>query len=175
MAGALGLTPSSLQREMASLTEAGLLRREVDGNRVYYQADPTFPIMSELQSIFAKTTGLADQVRAALDPFVSQIDFAFIYGSVARNERTASSDVDVMVIGAVRLSDFSLPFRELERTLQVPVNTTLFSLTEFMRKLEQGSHFLETVMQGQKIFLKGNENELANAVSAAVGKIARHE
>lgn len=63
LAQRLKVPPSSLQRELASLAEAGVLYREADGNRVYYQANPAFPLLPELQSLFAKTAGLADQVR----------------------------------------------------------------------------------------------------------------
>jgi len=60
----LNVSPSSLQQELASLAEAGILCREADGNRVYYQANPSHPLRAELQSLFAKTVRLADQVRA---------------------------------------------------------------------------------------------------------------
>ena len=82
LAQQLGVPPSSLQRELGSLTEAGILNRTEDGNRVYYQANVAFPLLPELQSMFAKTVGLADQVKAALEPFGDEIDLAFIYGSV---------------------------------------------------------------------------------------------
>ncbi|BDI30850.1 hypothetical protein CCAX7_29010 [Capsulimonas corticalis] len=175
LAGFLELSPSSLQREMAQLTEVGLLRREADGNRVYYQADPAFPILNELQSIFVKTSGIANTIRTSLEPFTSQIDVAFIFGSVARGERTAQSDVDVMIVGAVRMVDLALPLRELERNLGAPVNISLYSLSEFMEKLRLANHFLTTVMQQKKIFLKGDDNELANLVRAAAHTPARHE
>ncbi len=61
----LHVPPSSLQREMASLADAELLCRETDGNRVYYRANPAHPLPPELQSIFAKTIGPADDVVTA--------------------------------------------------------------------------------------------------------------
>ena len=103
LAQRLGIPPSSLQ--------AGILGRTVDGNRVYYQANAAFPLLPELQSLFAKTIGLTDQVKATLKPFDDAIDLAFIYGSVARGERTAHSDVDVLIVGAVGMADLSLPLR----------------------------------------------------------------
>lgn len=160
----LHVRPSSLQRELASLTEAGILRREPDGNRVYYQAEPSFPLLPELQSLFVKTVGLTDKVRATLLPFLDEAEFAFIYGSVARGERVSQSDVDVMIIGSVRLTDLALPLRELEHALQVPVNVTLYTRDEWIEKLRRGHHFLLTVMRGPKIFLKGTEHELADAL-----------
>ena len=175
LAQCLGVPPSSLQRELASLAEAGILCREADGNRVYYQANAAFALLPELQSIFAKTVGLADQIRAALEPYETQVDLAFIFGSVARGERTAQSDVDVLVVGSVGMADLALPLRELERALQIPVNVTLFTLSEFWEKRRRNNHFLQTILRGQKIFLKGSEHELANAADEPTNQNAHHE
>ena len=160
----LQVLPSSLQRELASLAAADILCREADGNRVYYQANPAYPLLPELQSILAKTAGLADKVKEALKPFAEEIDLAFIYGSVARGERTAHSDVDVLLVGSVGMADLALPLRELEQALQIPVNVTHFTQTEFRDKWAGNNHFLRTVLRGQKIFLKGSEHELADTV-----------
>ena len=65
----LGVPSSSLQRELASLTEAGILCREVDGNRLHYHANVASPLLPELRSLFVKTVGLADKVRDVLEPF----------------------------------------------------------------------------------------------------------
>lgn len=170
----LRVPPSSLQRELASLSEAGVLRREADGNRVYYQANPEFPLLPELQSIFAKTVGLADRVSEALEPFGEKIELAFIFGSVARGERTAGSDVDVLIVGSVRLGDLALPLRQLERTLQIPVNVSHYTAAEFQDK-RHSSHFLQTILHDKKIFLKGSEHELADTASGAQDQSALDE
>ena len=69
----LGRRPSSLQRELASLVGAGVLRRTQEGNRAYFQPDPECPFLSELQGILIKTAGLADVLRDALGPFTDRI------------------------------------------------------------------------------------------------------
>ncbi|MGO8670718.1 MAG: nucleotidyltransferase domain-containing protein [Capsulimonadaceae bacterium] len=161
----LGVQPSSLQRELSSLTDVGLLNREPDGNRVYYKTDTSFPIYPELASIMRKTSGLVTRVWDVLKPFEDSLDFAFIYGSVAREEQTGRSDVDVMLVGTVRLADIALPLRELERALRISVNVTVYTRSELVDKLSNHNHFLETVMRDRKIFLKGTEDELDKAVS----------
>lgn len=163
----LGVSPSSLQREMASLAEAEILCRETDGNRVYYRANPAHPLLPELQGLFAKTTGLADKVRAALRPFWDKIELAFIFGSVARGERTAASDADVLVVGSVGMAELALPLREIERTLQISVNVIHYTAAEFQEKRRQNNHFLQTILQGRKILLKSTEHELADTADGA--------
>lgn len=157
----LHVSPSSLQRELASLTEAGILCREVDGNRVYYQANAASPLLPELRSLFVKTVGLADKVRDVLVPFWNGIELAFIFGSIASGERTAHSDVDLLLVGSIGSTELALPLRDLERALQIPVNVTRYTVAEFGEKRRQGNHFLRTILLGQKIILKGGIDELA--------------
>lgn len=159
----LHVSPSSLQRELASLTAAGILHSRRDGNRVYYQPDPACPILPELRGLLTKTVGLIDVLQETLQPFEDKIDFAFIYGSLARSEETSASDVDLMLIGSLRLAELAPELRELEKRLQRPVNPTLFTWHEFERKVKEQNHFVTTVLKAEKMFLKGNEHELGAA------------
>jgi DNA-binding transcriptional ArsR family regulator len=171
----LKVPPSSLQRELASLAGAGILCRETDGNRVYYQANPSHPLLPELQSLFAKTVGLADKVWDTLRPLGEHIDLAFIFGSVARGERTAHSDVGVLIVGSVGMADLALPLRELERALRIPVNVTHLTAAELRDKRTRNNHFLQTVLRGRKIFLKGSEHELTDTADGPKDQNAFHK
>jgi len=51
-------------------------------------------------------------------PLKSSIDFAFVYGSVARGEDKATSDIDLMVIGATTLDDVLDAVGPLEKQLR---------------------------------------------------------
>ena len=84
----LGVSPSTLQRELSSLVEAEILRRKREGNRVYFQPNPQCPFFPELRSLMLKTAGLLDVLRETLAPFASSIQWAFVYGSVARARST---------------------------------------------------------------------------------------
>ncbi len=156
----LHVRPSSLQREMASLTDAGILQREADGNRVYYRTNTLSPVLPELQGLFAKTAGVAGKVRAALQPFWDEITLGFLFGSTASGEQTAYSDIDLLIVGSVDGVALALPLRELERTLQMPVNVMRYTAAEFREK--QPGHFLQTLLRAPKIFLKGSDDELAD-------------
>src|SRR5438270_366210 len=79
----LRLPVSTVQHELQVFTKSGLLMRRKDGNRVYYQADQRCQIFRPLSEILIRTAGLVDLVRAALNPLLPEIEFAFIYGSVA--------------------------------------------------------------------------------------------
>src|SRR4029434_3466031 len=94
----LGVSPSSLQRELAALVSADILRQRRDGNRVYFQANPDCPFLPELQGLLVKTAGMVDVLREALTPFAKRIRWAFIYGSVARAEGLGTRGVVLTLI-----------------------------------------------------------------------------
>src|SRR5687768_7403794 len=84
LAAHLGRSPSSLQREVAQLTAAGILETRQEANRIYYRPNAECPLLPELTGLIAKTVGVADVLRSALKPIARQIEWAFIYGSLAR-------------------------------------------------------------------------------------------
>jgi uncharacterized protein len=158
--------PSSLQRELSSLEQSGILQQRKDGRRTYFKAETRSPIFRELRSIFEKTVGLIPTLRAALRPVAEKITCAFVYGSIARGEEHATSDVDLMVIGNVGLGDLSPALRRAEKRLGREVNVTNYSVDEFRKKVAEGDHFLTTVLKGSLQFVKGEQRDL----DAVVGR-----
>lgn len=160
IARALTLPPSSLQRDLALLAAAGILTRRKNGNRVYYKADDASPIFPELRQLLLKTVALADVLKEALAPLAARIRVAFIYGSVAASEERASSDIDLMIIGDVRLAEVAAALRGIESRLGRAINPSLYTAREFATKLRQRNHFLRNVVAGRKLFLYGTEDDL---------------
>jgi len=160
LADFLHTRPSSLQRELSSLEQSGILEQRKDGRRTYFRAEARSPIFRELRSIFEKTVGLIPTLRAALRPFANKIACAFVYGSIARREERATSDVDLMVIGRVGLADLAPNLTKIEKRLGREVNVTDYSVEEFRKKVAQGDHFLTTVLKGSRQFVKGEQRDL---------------
>lgn len=160
LANHLDLTPSSLQRELASLTEAQILESRKEGNRVYYKARLSSPGVLELQALLIKTSGVVDLLKGNLKNFLKESDSAFIFGSLARGELGAKSDVDLMLIGDLKLSQIASALKKSEKSLGREVNATIYSRREFQKKSKGGDAFIQTVMSDQKIFLKGDADEL---------------
>jgi predicted nucleotidyltransferase len=171
----LGVRPSSLQRELANLAEGGILRRRVDGNRTYYRAETDSPIFGDLRELMLKTAGLRECLADALAPFRDRIQAAFVYGSVARSDAHAASDIDLMIVGRLGLSELAQALREAEGALLRPVNPSIYTAEEFARKLAEGHHFLAGVMQEKKVFILGDGNDLEVALGRKASPAAHHE
>jgi len=159
----LRVQSSSLTRELRNLTNAGILRRRKDGNRVYYQADPDCPVLPELRGLLLKTAGLVDVLRDALRPATGKIVCAFVYGSVARKAEITESDIDLMVIGDVTRFALAKSLQQATRQLLRPINPTLYRPEEFAQKVAAADHFVQAVLERDKLFVIGDTHDLERA------------
>ena len=153
-------TPSSLQRELQSMVSSGILRRKRDGRRTYFQAESASPIFGELRGIIVKTLGVEGALKEVIAKFGNHVACAFLYGSVARQQEHALSDVDLMIIGSVGLSELSPSLRMMEKKFGREINVKCYSPVEFREKVEDENHFVTSVLKGEKTFLKGDVDEL---------------
>lgn len=169
--------PSSLQRELTALVQAGILTVRREGRMVYFQADPNCPVLPELQGLLSKTSGLLDVLRAALDPVTEQVMCAFVYGSIARSQELSGSDVDLLIVAEVGLKEIAPLLSAAQEKLGREVNPKLYRRAEFAKRLAAKDHFLVSVLQQPKLFVIGNERELEQVAGRKAGHVtgARQE
>jgi predicted nucleotidyltransferase len=175
LAKRLGRTPSTLQRPLSALVRAGIIRKWTDGNRVYFAADLDCPFLPELRGLLEKTVGLVDVLAEVLRPHAKATRLAFVYGSLAKGQQRSESDVDLLVIGQITLSDLSPALSKAENRLRRPVNATIFSPREFAGKLARKNHFLRSVLSKEKIFVIGTAHELEELAKPGPRRTPRHE
>ena len=158
-----GLPVRAVERTTKALLEIGLLRRESRGNNVYFSVNRKFPILPELKAIFLKTVGLGDRLREALSE-QEDIEVAFIYGSVARDEEDLESDIDLFVVGEATLHSLTPVLSQMEDELGREINATVFSEEELSERVKRNDHFVKSVLAAPKIFLLGDEEALQSVV-----------
>ena len=152
----------AVQRELERLEASQLVTVKRVGKQKHYQANAASPVFEELRALVLKTTGLADGLRAALTPVSRSIRAAFVYGSIAKGEDTASSDIDLMIVSD-RLTYADL-FRVLEEAFERlgrKVAPTIYSSKELARRRKQENAFVTRVLAQPKLWLIGSERDLA--------------
>lgn len=156
-----GSGTGAVQRELEKLVSSGLVDIEIVGKQKRYKVNTTSPVYEELRSIILKTFGLADVIRDALEPVTKEINLAFIYGSVAREEDTANSDIDLMLISDTLSYAEIFPLLETcNKQIGREVNPTFYSAQEWAEKRNKSNNFIKKVLEEPKIFLIGTEDEL---------------
>jgi DNA-binding transcriptional ArsR family regulator len=147
-----------LQRELNGLTEAGILLKNKDGNRTYYQANVDNPLYPTLCDLVHKTDNLEKVLKTAFSD--DSIVCSFIFGSRANGEATAASDVDLFIVGEIGLRTVTARIHEAIPSAGFEINPYVITRSEFVKRRDEGDHFISEVMNSNKIFLKGNAHEL---------------
>lgn len=156
-----GAGSGAVQRELARLTQSGLVTLRPVGNQKHYQANPDSPIFAELCGIARKTVGLAEPLRAALAPLASQIKAAFVYGSVAKKQDSARSDIDLMLVSdTLTFGDTYLALEAASKSLGREINPTILTVEDFEKRRKEKGSFVSRVLEQPKIWVSGAEDEL---------------
>lgn len=153
----------NVSMELRNLEEIGLLSSRNEGNLKYFSLNKGFVIYEELKSIFMKTKGAVGIIREAVST-KRHIDYAFIYGSFATGEERAESDIDVMVIGEISLEEVLRLIRGPEEKLSREINVSLYDLQEMRKRVKDRNPFIMEVLEGSKIMLVGDEDELRRVI-----------
>lgn len=155
----LKIPVSMIQRELKSLKKSGIFSFRKRGNLVYYYLNRNYPLFEELKSIVFKTVGIKGLIKETLEK-IKELKVAFLYGSFAKNEEQADSDIDLLLIGSVDEEKLVLEIGRLEKILKREINYTIYSLVEFRKKKRRRDAFVMDVMENPKIFVIGDENDL---------------
>jgi uncharacterized protein len=153
-----GKSLGPVQREVRQLVDAGLITRKIEAARTVYSANRDSPVFAEIKSLVTKTIGMHDVLYSALEGLRRKIDLAFVYGSVARSDETARSDVDLMVVGKVDFSNVVSKLADTQKALNREIYATVYSVKEFQSKLR--GNFLKSVLAEKKLFVIGDEDVL---------------
>ena len=152
----------AVQRELARLEASGLVTVTRVGKQKHYQANANSPVFEELRALALKTFALADVLRAALVPLSQSIRAAFVYGSVAKAQDTATSDIDLMIVSdRLTYAELFAALEEASAQLGRKVAPTIYSSKELAKRVKQDNAFVTRVLAQPKLWLIGDESDLA--------------
>lgn len=154
LAGFIQEDAGNLSRELRKLEGEGLFTSQVRGNSKFYVLNPQYSLYDEIKKIVFKTTGVAGSLKSVIDVYPG-IGRAFIYGSCARGQENAASDVDLVVVGQFSRDKFTRQIRDLEYRLQREINFTSYTEEEFTKEKKKAGGFLNTVLKERPFLLKG--------------------
>jgi predicted nucleotidyltransferase len=154
LAQRLHIDPSNLSKEFARLEREGLFRSEVNGRQKYFRLNREYSLFDEVRKIVTKTIGAVPLISHSLRK-INGIDEAYLYGSFARSQQDAASDIDVLIIGNPNDEVLAQAVRKLERTLGREINYTVLTPKEFKSRRARKDAFLENVWHNERVALVG--------------------
>jgi predicted nucleotidyltransferase len=158
-----GYAIGTIQSELRKLLRLDLVSKRKDGNRTYYRANKDHPLFLDIQRLVLKTVGLVDILQNKLTKS-QKITIAFVFGSIARQEEMAGSDIDLVVIGHLGLREITALLSGVTEKVDREINPHVFTVKEFKKRIARKEHFITQVLDEPKIFILGNENELKTMV-----------
>jgi predicted nucleotidyltransferase len=151
----------AVERELSKLESSGLVTVERIGNQKHYRANQAAPIFEELRGLVEKTVGLAEPIKKSFEPYADAIKSAFVYGSVAKGDDTAYSDIDLMVIGDdLNYADLYTAAQNVESRLRRRVHPLFLSPADWHRKASDKGSVFNKISHSPKIFIIGSEKDL---------------
>lgn len=163
-----GLTPRSLQTELARLETLGIVRRRREGRLVRYELIESSPRWRAMRALIRELADPVDVVRNALAD-VPGIGAAFVFGSFARGDTREDSDVDVFIL------DEGVPERQCARRtidaeifLGREVSVVQMTRDEIAGRIESGSSFIRNVFRGPKVWLVGSEADVRTTMESTL-------
>lgn len=150
---------NAVRRELAHLTEKGMVKSESRGNRLYYQFRDSYPFYPELLAIVAKNTFLGKQIinnRAKL----GFIKYAFLSSKFVRQAKKDSNDVDMVIVGKVIMPQIALIVKEYEQEHGAEVNYSCMTEEEFSYRLSRKDPFITNILIQPRIMLIGDEVDM---------------
>lgn len=153
---------NSVRRELANLLSIGIITSDTSNNKVYYEVNQKYGYYLPLQEIFGegvkvkKRKTAARQTAAVAEELnedkvdlkaLGHVEIACLMGQFTRDE---TSGVDLMIVGSVNQNAVQKYVTELERQEGKELRYTVFSLDDFMYRLQIKDKFLTNVMLSKK-------------------------
>jgi len=152
----------TIKRELERMAASGIIDQNRIGNQIHFQANDSCPVYHELLGLVRKTFGISDVIKIALASILTQIDFAFIYGSIAKSEDSEKSDIDLLIVSdKLSYSEVMEKLIEVEASLGRPVNPTIYDLNQIRHKLQEDNAFVVRIMEQPKIWIKEDQDVIS--------------
>jgi len=154
----LGKEPGFFQEAINKLVNEGILKDERRADLRYFKLNKNYPIYEEIKKIISKTVGIEARIREIIDN-LKGAECAFIFGSIAKNQESSNSDIDLMIIGGIDQDQLIKEINQAEDELKREINYHLYSREEVIKQLRINNDFLVKVFNEPKISLKGDPHE----------------
>lgn len=153
---------NAVRRELARMEEAGMVKKEQRGNRLYYWARTEYSFFPEILAMVCKSTGLGLAIRKNRGK-LGKVSFVMFSGEFARHlDRKDSDQVDVLVVGDVVLPELASLVRQEEAKRKQEINYTPITKEEFEFRKKRRDPFILSILQGSRIMIIGDEQNFVS-------------
>lgn len=152
---------NAVRRELLHMSQAGMVKMQGRGNRLYFWFNKDYRYYSELSALVAKSTGLGAAIIKNKEK-IGRINFAFISMRLVRKMPVKPGQVDLVVIGEVVIPQLTELVKATEGEVGREINYSVMTSEEFNFRKRRRDPFLIDILKGSRIMLVGDEEELVS-------------
>lgn len=153
---------NAVRRELLRLEEAGVIKKEARGNRIYYWVRDDYAMYGDLIAMVAKTTGLGAAMIANRTK-IGKPNFVMFSGRFAMHKkRKKDDDVDILVVGDITLPEVATIIRMEESKRKHEINYTVMSREELGFRKQRRDPFLQGILAGSRVMIIGDQDDLVS-------------
>ncbi len=149
---------NAVRRELQRLARIGFLQGKTKGNRLYYRLNKKFIFYPELVRLVAKSSGLGQKIIEQIEA-LGQISYVMLALPFVEGRISTERDVDLLVVGRVRLRLLAQLVQEAEEEYGREINYSVMTVEEFTFRKKRGDSFIRRVLAQPQIMLWGNEKK----------------
>jgi predicted nucleotidyltransferase len=154
---------NAVRRELEKLIRINLLRRRQSSNRIYYTVNSSHPFYTELLYLLSKEDGFgAEIIKNA--KLLGDIEFAMIAGSFLRGRQSTALDVDLFIVGDVKLDLLKKLVVQQEAVMSREVNYSVMTKEEFKLRKRTNDPFVAKILTQSRAMLIGDEEKFYPAI-----------
>ena len=153
---------NAVRRDLLRLLEAGVIKKEPRGNRIYYWLNVEYPMFEDFLSMVNKTTGLGAQLINNKTK-IGKPTLIMFSGRFARHkDRRKEDEVDILIVGEITLPEVASIIRAEESKRAHEINYTVMSREEFDFRKKRRDPFLQGILASSRVMIIGDEESLVN-------------
>ncbi len=151
---------NAVRRELARMEEAGMVKKEPRGNRLYYWFRKDYIFYSDLLSLIAKSTGIGDQIIKNRHK-LGRVHLAMLSGRFVRHEsKSQIEEVDLLIVGDINLPELSAIVRAEEQNRGQTINYTPMTEEELKFRRTRRDPFLLSILTNSRVMIIGSDLDL---------------
>ena len=150
LARILDVDLGNLSRKLQELENEGILSSEFSGKQKYYFINKKYPLLKETKKAFELKYGLGDLIARGLKK-IKGIKEAYIFGSYAKGDFEAESDIDVLIIGSHPVMEATKALLPIQERIRREINVVDLTEKEFQKKKKDNDEFIRNIFNGKVI------------------------
>lgn len=154
---------NAVRRELDNLIGINLLRKRQSSNKLFYTVDTTHLLYSDLLSRLSKEEGLGGKLVKRLKE-LGGIKFMMISKAFLRGRLSSALDVDLFVVGDVRIDSLEKIIKEYQQETTREINYSVMSEEEFRHRKRANDHFITKILSQSRSMLVGDEEKFSSVI-----------